>query len=421
MATDSQPDMQTGRRRQIYVLGAAFVTITVLLLVGYLLFLRPQYVPLFTSLRPEDAAAITDALSKQGIDYQLADEGQTVMVPSDRADAARIHLAGSVAAAKGAVGFELFNKSDMGLTSFAQKINYQRALQGELERTIMMEEGIEQARVHLALPERGLFQRERLQPKAAVTLTTRPGVTMDPVRVAGIQALVAASVPDLPASDVVVLDGMGHVVSVNAPPQAQVLTPDMQARQGLGEYYAAQIRGIIDQQMPGMTYQVSAFVQPKDGAADAAGFSETVTKDDIGTARKVRLRIVIQTPAALSPQDQSQLTQVISDALGLDLASGDELGFAVGLSRPAAPVQSGIASSAPAPVPQAIPPVIQPGTSSHWAVWIIGALIFAFAALGGLILQQRWRQTLLNSEDHARFAERLRQLLDNEASHGAAE
>lgn len=416
MASSPPLEAQAGNRRQFYVLGGVFGGITVLLAIGYLLFLSPHYVPLFTSLRPEDAAALTDALDKQGIAYRLADEGQTVLVPSDRADAARIRMEGSIAAARGAVGFELFNKSDMGLTSFAQKINYQRALQGELERTIMMEDGIEQARVHLALPERGLFQRDRAQPKAAVTILARPGAGIDAARIVGIQALVAASVPDLAAGEVVVLDGLGHVVSVSAPPASATLAPEIQARQGLEAYYAAQVRSIIDKQLPGIPCDVSAFVRPN---ADGAPLALPDAGPD-PAGRDYRLRIVVQTASALSDEDKNLLTGSISDTLHLDLAGGDELGFALGLAKAdAPPVSAPLPSSAALPKAGLSDGAAAMGTA--WTGWIVGGLTLVLTAVAGLILLRRRQPAMLDPEERTRFAERLKQLLDNEVSHGAAE
>lgn len=221
-----------GLKRQWIVLAAIFTIVITLLSVGYFLFLQPNYVVVVQGLRPSDAAPLVAELEKEGVAYRLADGGTTILVPEDRADATRIAIAGADVSARGEVGFELFNKSDMGLTNFAQKINYQRALQGELARTIMQEDGVESARVHLALPERTLFRAERSEPKAAVTLAMKPGQTADPARVAGIQRLVAAAVPDMPESKVVVLDSAGRVISptVVAEPDAGH-TPEMDEKE----------------------------------------------------------------------------------------------------------------------------------------------------------------------------------------------
>jgi flagellar M-ring protein FliF len=150
----------------------------VILFAGYWLFIRATYVPLLTNLAPQDAADIVKVLDDRKIPYRLGDEGRTVLVASDKADGARIELVGSELPMRGQVGFELFNQSDMGLTEFAQKINYQRALQGELARTILLMDGIEAVRVHLGLPERGVFRDIQVQPKASVTLILKSGTRL---------------------------------------------------------------------------------------------------------------------------------------------------------------------------------------------------------------------------------------------------
>jgi flagellar M-ring protein FliF len=183
--SDSASAKPAFERRQIIVAAAVFACVLVVLAVAYFLFLRPEYRVLYANLRATDASAIVAELDARGIAYRLRDGGTTILVSEDESDASRLAIAGSEAAAKGLVGFELFNESDMGLTNFAQKINYQRALQGELVRTIMMIDGVESARVHLAIPERALFRGERSLPKAAVTIAMIGDWQLADARVAG--------------------------------------------------------------------------------------------------------------------------------------------------------------------------------------------------------------------------------------------
>jgi flagellar M-ring protein FliF len=121
----------------------------------------------------------------------------------------RLKLMGKDIPLHGAAGFELFNNADFGMTEFAQKINYQRALQGEITRTILSLAEVRDARVHLALPEEGLFKRSNNKPKAAITLTMKPGESLRGEQVAGIQRLVAAAVPGIAAPDVTIVDQQG--------------------------------------------------------------------------------------------------------------------------------------------------------------------------------------------------------------------
>ncbi|MXN79986.1 flagellar M-ring protein FliF [Burkholderia sp. 4701] len=171
--------------------------------------LRPSYQVLARDLKPQDAAAVAAQLDKEKIPFRYDEQTAAILVPAGDARAARVKLTGADLRLQGVVGFELFNQSDFGLTEFAQKVNYQRALQGELARTIATLDGIELARVHLSLPETSLFRRDRNRPKASVALFVRDGHALEPDVVKGIQRLVAAAVPEMSAADVSVLDQRG--------------------------------------------------------------------------------------------------------------------------------------------------------------------------------------------------------------------
>jgi flagellar M-ring protein FliF len=192
-------------------LGLVVGTAVVLLLVGSLAVwaYRPDYQVLFADLAPRDAAALAAELDKMKTPYQLTGDGNTILVPRDLVYKTRLKLMGQDVPLHGAVGFEVFNNADFGMTDFVQKVNYQRAIQGELTRTILSIEEVQSARVHLALPEQGLFKKTTAKPKASVTVTMKPGRALEAQQVSGIQRLVAASVPDIVASDVTVLDQHG--------------------------------------------------------------------------------------------------------------------------------------------------------------------------------------------------------------------
>ena len=123
--------------RQALVVAIIVAVLTLALAAAYFFVLRKPYGVLFSGLRQADAATIVADLDKKKTPYRLADGGSTILIPRDVVDSTRLAIAGEDLPLKGTVGFELFNKSDMGLTEFAQRINYQRALQGELARTIM--------------------------------------------------------------------------------------------------------------------------------------------------------------------------------------------------------------------------------------------------------------------------------------------
>ena len=165
--------------RQIALVTAAALLLSALIGGGYLL-LRPNYQVLFSDLRPQDAATIVAELERQKMPYRLAGGGTSVLVPEAEVHTARLKVMSRDLPLKGTVGFELFNNADLGLTEFAQKVNYQRALQGELARTIMSLTEIDSARVHLSIPESGLFRRSGAKPRASVALSTRTGAELPP-------------------------------------------------------------------------------------------------------------------------------------------------------------------------------------------------------------------------------------------------
>lgn len=174
--------------------------------------LSPTYAVLFNHLDEQDANKILSQLEEEHINYQLRNNGNDILIDKNLIAKTRLKIMGSGMKLNGSVGFELFDKSDFGMTDFSQKINYQRALQGELERTISNFDEVRQARVHLVIPESHLFDKEENQPKAAVTLYLKQELT--PKQVRSIQQLVTASVAHLNINNVVVVDQNGNTVSV---------------------------------------------------------------------------------------------------------------------------------------------------------------------------------------------------------------
>jgi flagellar M-ring protein FliF len=165
-------------------------------------------------------AAMVGELEKMKVPYKVGADGTSLLVPEPAVHKTRLSLMGRELPLHGAVGFELFNNMEFGVSEFVQKVNYQRALQGELTRTILAIDEVQSARVHLAMPEQSLFRKESGKSKASVTLTTKPGRSLQPSQVQGIQRLVAASVPEIQPQDVTVLDQHGVALSRAAPADA---------------------------------------------------------------------------------------------------------------------------------------------------------------------------------------------------------
>ena len=186
-------------------LGAmAAVTVTLIGVFGFLILrvTAPQMTPLFTDLTVEDSTAIVKDLERQGIAYELKNDGAIIMVAR-----VRMRLAEGGLPKGGGIGYEIFDKSDaLGATSFVQNINHLRAMEGELARTIRSLQGVNSARVHLVLPRREPFARERQDAQASVVLTLAGANRLDREAVQAILHLVAAAVPGLRPQQISVVE-----------------------------------------------------------------------------------------------------------------------------------------------------------------------------------------------------------------------
>jgi flagellar M-ring protein FliF len=175
----------------------------------------PQMTTLFTDLSVEDSSSIIKDLERQGIAYELRNEGSVILVPRDKVTRLRMKLAEGGLPKGGGVGYEIFDKSDaLGTTSFVQNINHLRALEGELARTIRGIDRIQAARVHLVLPERPLFSRETPEPSASIVVRVRGALEQPQIR--AIRHLVASSVNGLKPQRVSIVDESGRLLADGA-------------------------------------------------------------------------------------------------------------------------------------------------------------------------------------------------------------
>ncbi len=185
---------------------------------------QPDMQVLFSNVSTEDASAIVDKLKELKVPYETSGGGGTILVPSAQVYDLRLQLAGLGLPHGGGVGFEIFDRSTLGMSEFVQKLNYRRALQGELARTVAQMGGVEKARVHLAIPERRLFSTEQDRARASVVVSLYSGQMLSKAQVQGIVHLVASSVEGLQAKDVTVVDGQGRILSSSAPDDPAGLT-----------------------------------------------------------------------------------------------------------------------------------------------------------------------------------------------------
>lgn len=411
--------------QQILVVLALGAAVALLLGVVWFQFLRVTYKPLFSELQPADAAAIIAELEKRKIPYQLSEGGKTILVPAAEADAARINVVGNDLPIKGTVGFELFNKSDMGLTDFAQKINYQRALQGELTRTIMSLDGVESARVHLSLGEDRVFKDDRVPPKASVAVHMENGRPIDDREADGIRRVVAAAVSQLDAAQVVVVDETGEIAGsdLSAEP-VSALTPLMQEKRAIEQYYEAKVRQAITARYPAETIGVTVWASKMVSATDQSGEASGETEDGtpwVRTARDFRLQITLAPAGTVSQEVLADMRQLAGTAIGYDATLGDAIIFG---PAPLAPANS--LSRAERRLPHSSygneAGISESSEVPSSGFWRPVPVLILMTMLGGVVLSlfilgQRRPGRRLTADQREAFAAKLESLLEEGGTH----
>jgi flagellar M-ring protein FliF len=405
--------------------------------------------PLFTDLGEQDAATLVAELDRLKLPYRLDANGGRILVPEELVHKTRLTLVGRNLPLHGAVGFEIFNNTDFGMTEFNQRVNYQRALQGELTRTIMSIEEVQAARVHLVLPESTLFKREQNKPKASVALTLKAGRHLDRDQVQGVQRLVAAAVPGIEPGDVTVLDQKGATLSRRVDGQGEAAAWQLQTKHEIEEHLARKAGAVLDRaygagqglvsvdvvlnfdQVKTTTEEVlgtkagrdaapagvvvrerqtvrEASPPPRDGA-DQRVEQAAVTQSDVeyqagrrveqivaspGSVRRVNVAVVL--PRAVAPERIERVRQLVAAAVGLDARRGDSMAIhALDQVSDGTPTLTPVVPDPNAPLP---PPAAGPAaagatpTASDRTVHVLLALVLAAVALlGGLLWGRRAR------------------------------
>ena len=422
----------TRRSRWLFALGV--IAIVAIVVASAWWITHPAYAPLATDLQPEASSEIGASLSQWGIPYRFEDGDKTVLVPREQVYQTRMKLAAEGVPRTGSAGFEAFKDSDYGVTEFAQHINYQRALQGELERTIESMTEVRSARVHLTIQHASLFDQEAQPSKASVTLALREGKTLDAKQVAGIQRLIASAVEGLDATRVAVLDARGDTLSStvdggDAPQmdgrleQAQTLEAAMQKQASallaralhrsdftvsvavqlnydkvkrLGNRLLAQGKdgqGMLVQEKTSSSHGSGAAAT---GVANGGGSSSREVEYAHGSeheeveqapGRIERVSVGIVVPAAVDKTTLPMLTEVVSAGIGLQQSRGDRVEIAIAQGMPS----TGEAVTAPqrvTPVPsvqqQPVRSTAHDALGGSTIAWLLGAA--AAGALGAILL-----------------------------------
>jgi flagellar M-ring protein FliF len=201
----------TGGRKVLLALGVAAMVAAMVAV--WMWGQQPDYRVLFSNFSDRDGGAIVAELEKMGIPYKYAEGGGAVLVPSTHVHDARLKLASQGLPKGGNVGFELMENQRLGSSQFVEQINFQRAMEGELARSIESVSAVQAARVHLAMPKDSVFVSEQKSPTASVLLNLHPGRTLDPQQISAIVHLVASSVPELMTKNVTLVDQNGNLLS----------------------------------------------------------------------------------------------------------------------------------------------------------------------------------------------------------------
>lgn len=410
------------RKRITLVVGLALIALAISLFAWWAL--RTRYDTLFSQLRDTDAAEIATALDAMQVPHRYADDGSTLLVPQDMVYDTRLKLVAQGVPHGGSVGFESFKDADFGVTEFSQRVNYQRAVQGELERTIGAIAEVASVRVHLTMRRAGMFDNDQAPAKGSVTLALRPDRSLSSRQVAGIQKLVASAVDGLSPDNVAVIGPGGVPLSSGngaagdrGEDQVRIESRLRQRVEGmlretLGDSAAFNVSvdvrldydrvkrvsdRLLEQGKDGnglLTHQKTSSTR---GAASPDGETVRATGGDAeldfahgreqeeverAPGRVERISIGVLVPAGTDAATVSRLAAVISAATGLDTQRGDRLDIAAVAATHAA------ASSSVIPAKAAMPSA--PVREAHgylvpelsWEIWLALGVALAAAAVG---------------------------------------
>jgi len=373
---DNDTNMMNGFGAQAKTnLVIAGVIIAVLLAFSAYWIFSKEYQSLFVGLEPKDSAAVVKQLDEMKVNYKINKDNGNVEVPAGELHNIRLKLMGSDVALNGGVGYEIFDNSDFGMTEFAQRINFQRALEGELQRTIMSLKQVKQARVHLVLPERSLFRDNKEAPTASVTLIMKKGMVLDNAQITGIQRLVSASVSGLKEHMVIIgdQDGMTLTQAMPMDEAVQVIPWRLQQKMDVEQYLIEKVNRVLvhafgqDKVMVSVDVVMnfnqvtkkeekviplgegSAISRQKETTFGKSGKSKNGTNNTTreieyemghsiaeivespGELKKINVGILL--PSSLTEKDAEQIQRLVEVTVGIDKVRGDSVALYFGNNR----------------------------------------------------------------------------------------
>ncbi|MGP1675539.1 MAG: flagellar basal-body MS-ring/collar protein FliF [Burkholderiales bacterium] len=223
----------------------ALAAIVALLAGGWMWGQTPDYRVLYSNLSDRDGGAIIASLQQMNVPYKFAEGGGALLVPADQVHEMRLRLAGQGLPKGGLVGFELMETQKLGTSQFQEQVNYQRALEGELARSIQSLSAVQSARVHLAIAKPSVFVREQQKPSASVLLSLLPGRSLDASQVSAIVHLVSSSIPDLPVKNVTVIDQSGSLLTSQDGDNAGLDPSQFKYRREVEQSFVKRIEAIL--------------------------------------------------------------------------------------------------------------------------------------------------------------------------------
>ncbi|MFJ4374656.1 flagellar basal-body MS-ring/collar protein FliF [Pseudomonas japonica] len=454
MENNTQASPLAGRSG-LFLAGAAVIVVCFAAAVWWLF--KPSWTALYKDTSEANQAAILATLGQWQLPYRIR-EG-TIEVPEGTVAAARMHLADAGIPGRGSVGFELFDQADYGMSEFSQKINYQRALEGELARTMMSTSEVQSARVHLTFKKTGLYQHAEEQAKASVVLRLRPDAVLDSQRVRGIQQLVASAVEGMSAERVVVLDENGQLLSVAdgsaAQPEHLRLTAQIEQdlrrkaetllTRSLG-YNAAEVsvrvqmnfdrvKSVRETPLGGKeslrhSREISSS-ESSSGSNDSKRSQSTRESDfmlgkeraeiDHAAGRIERISTGVVLAAPLAESNLKEMRNLLQATLGLDSERGDQLVIAYLPRSPAStptPAPAAVAATpavATAPVAATSETPLASDNDTPWLRWGVAsatALLSLVLLVLWLSARSRARRVVVASQPRLSSVEREQLLLD---------